>query len=99
MHITKNSSLISYVEFLEKFQNRSDQGLAYRLIAGGSDLSESDNASNIGQVERRLLRLFQNDFLGLLQIFRLVYNENRVMSITFTSFFVIFLKTLEWHVN
>ena len=70
MHVAKNSSLISYVEFLEKFQNRSDQGLAYRLIAGGSDLSDNDNASNIGQVERRLLRLFQNDFLGLLQIFR-----------------------------
>ena len=70
MHAAKNSSLISYVEFLEKFQNRSDQGLAYRLIAGGSDLNDSENSSNIGQVERRLLKLFQNDFLTLLQIFR-----------------------------
>ena len=70
MHTAKNSSLISYTEFLEKFQNRSDQGLAYRLIAGGSNLDDSENSSNIGQVERRLLKLFQNDFLGLLQIFR-----------------------------
>ena len=70
MHVAKNSSLISYTEFLEKFQNRSDQGLAYRLIAGGSDLDDSENSSNIGQVERRLLKMFQNDFLTLLQIFR-----------------------------
>ena len=35
LHIPKNSTLISYVDFLEKFQNRSDQGLAYRVITGG----------------------------------------------------------------
>ncbi len=77
MHTAKNSSLISYTEFLEKFQNRSDQGLAYRLIAGGSNLDESENSSNIGQVERRLLKLFQNDFLSLLQIFRYVSLEKK----------------------
>lgn len=33
--VPKNSSLIPYQEFLEKFQNRSDRGLAYRFIAEG----------------------------------------------------------------
>ncbi len=28
----QNSLLINYMDFLEKFQNRSDQGLAYRMI-------------------------------------------------------------------
>ena len=27
-----NTTLISYTDFLEKFQNRSDKGLAYRMI-------------------------------------------------------------------
>ena len=29
----KSSTLVPYIEFLEKFQNRSDTGLVYRFIA------------------------------------------------------------------
>jgi hypothetical protein len=35
-----------------------------------NDLNDDTGSSLVGQVERRLLRLFQNDFLGLLQTFR-----------------------------
>jgi hypothetical protein len=31
----RNSILITYTDFLEKFQNRSDQGLAYKVITNG----------------------------------------------------------------
>ena len=33
--LAKNSTLVPYTLFLEKFQNRSDQGLAYRMIING----------------------------------------------------------------
>lgn len=32
---SKNSILVSYADFLEKFQIRSDQGIAYRFITSG----------------------------------------------------------------
>jgi hypothetical protein len=64
-----NTWLVSYTDFLEKFQNRSDQGLAYRMIAN-SDMNDNKSTSTLGLVEGKLLKLFQNDFLALLQVFR-----------------------------
>ena len=64
-----NTLLVSYTDFLEKFQNRSDQGLAYRMIAN-SDMNDNKSTSTLGLVEGKLLKLFQNDFLALLQVFR-----------------------------
>ncbi|CAF0760256.1 unnamed protein product [Brachionus calyciflorus] len=84
IRIPKNSVLISYVDFLEKFQNRSDRGIAYRFITSG-DMDDDKSVSTIGKVERNLLRLFQNDFLALLQIFRKI-DRNKTNTISKQEF-------------
>ena len=38
------SNLVPYIDFLERFQNRSDQGLAYRIISNGYVDCEIDSS-------------------------------------------------------
>lgn len=79
-----NTLLVSYTDFLERFQNRSDQGLAYRMIAHG-DINDGKTNSTLGLVEGRLLKLFQNDFLSLLQVFRKI-DRNKTNSLNKAEF-------------
>jgi Ca2+-binding EF-hand superfamily protein len=93
----KDESLISYREFLSKFQNRSENGAAFAMITTsnsndnkdtGFDDYDLDNVSSsngknhgpptsIEKAERRLMILFQRDFLQLLQVFRNLDREHQ----------------------
>lgn len=48
-------------------------------------MSDDETVSNMGQIERKLLRMFQNDFLELLQIFRKI-DRNKVNAISKQEF-------------
>jgi Ca2+-binding EF-hand superfamily protein len=50
------------------------------MLSYGRDASEDGAPSIIGLVERKLIKLFQNDFLSLLQIFRKIdrYKTNTI---------------------
>lgn len=77
--IPVENNQVSYIRFLEKFQNRSEQGLTYKVIAGNLDSDRAESA--IGQIEKRLLRMFQKDFLALLGTFRKIdRNKSNLIS-------------------
>jgi len=79
----KSTSLVPYTKFLEKFQNRSEQGLTYKVITGEQTSSRAESA--LGQIQRKLLKMFQKDFLSLLTIFRKL-DRNRSNTISKQEF-------------
>lgn len=66
--------LISFQAFLKMFQDRSEAGMAHKILANPRHRynrgDEWDNMSTLSALEAQLINLFQRDFLSLLGTFQ-----------------------------
>ncbi|XP_076819252.1 EF-hand calcium-binding domain-containing protein 6-like isoform X2 [Clavelina lepadiformis] len=65
---------ISYVNFLNKFQDRSEEGMAHNILSNSKHRFNQDPRpvspkSTVTAVEAKMMTLFQSDFLALLGMF------------------------------
>lgn len=71
--IEGSNGKISYKEFLRRFQDRSEQGMAHKILANPlhryHHSDAGSNYSTTSAVEARIMDLFQKDFLALLGTF------------------------------
>ncbi|KPP56466.1 hypothetical protein Z043_125910 [Scleropages formosus] len=65
---------IDYPEFLRRFQDRGEEGVLHRILSNPKHrFHQSESASHmtsVSAVEAHLTRLFQSEYLALLDIFR-----------------------------
>ncbi|KAJ8383446.1 hypothetical protein AAFF_G00220420 [Aldrovandia affinis] len=65
---------INYSEFLRRFQDRSTEGVTHRILTNPQHRFNQDenisHASTVTAVEARLARMFQSEYLALLDMFR-----------------------------
>ncbi|XP_063314192.1 EF-hand calcium-binding domain-containing protein 6-like [Pelobates fuscus] len=72
---------ISYMDFLRKFQDRSDKGITHKILSNPNHRFHREGAisplSTLTAVEAKLTNLFQADFLALLATFEKIDKLNR----------------------
>ncbi|KAI1887577.1 hypothetical protein AGOR_G00191740 [Albula goreensis] len=67
-------TVIDYGEFLRRFQDRSTEGVTHRILNNPKHRFNQDedisHASTVTAVEAKLARMFQSEYLALLDMFR-----------------------------
>ncbi|RXN04712.1 EF-hand calcium-binding domain-containing 6-like protein [Labeo rohita] len=65
---------VQYLNFLRTFQDRSSDGITHKIISNPKHRFHSDEniscASSLSAIEAKLARLFQSEYLSLLQTFQ-----------------------------
>ncbi|KAG1956601.1 EF-hand calcium-binding domain-containing protein [Pimephales promelas] len=72
---------VQYLNFLRSFQDRSSDGITHKIISNPKHRFHSDEsircASSLSAIEAKLTRLFQSEYLSLLQTFQNIDKLNK----------------------
>ncbi|XP_051746043.1 EF-hand calcium-binding domain-containing protein 6 [Ctenopharyngodon idella] len=72
---------VQYLNFLRTFQDRSSDGITHKIISNPKHRFHSDEnlscASSLSAIEVKLTRLFQSEYLSLLQTFQNIDKLNK----------------------
>ncbi|XP_077061113.1 EF-hand calcium-binding domain-containing protein 6 isoform X2 [Siphateles boraxobius] len=72
---------VHYLNFLRSFQDRSSDGITHKIISNPKHRFHSDEnlscASSLSAIEAKLTRLFQSEYLSLLQTFQNIDKLNK----------------------
>ncbi|KAK9980760.1 hypothetical protein ABG768_000349 [Culter alburnus] len=72
---------VQYLNFLRTFQDRSSDGITHKIISNPKHRFHSDEnlscASTLSAIEAKLTRLFQSEYLSLLQTFQNIDKLNK----------------------
>ncbi|XP_067298882.1 EF-hand calcium-binding domain-containing protein 6 [Pseudorasbora parva] len=72
---------VRYLNFLRSFQDRSSDGITHKIISNPKHRFHSDDklscASSLSAIEAKLTRLFQSEYLSLLQTFQNIDKLNK----------------------
>ncbi|PAA52594.1 hypothetical protein BOX15_Mlig033909g1 [Macrostomum lignano] len=69
--VTHTKAGVMYRDFLHRFQDRSEAGMAHKIMANPHHTKEDDTVSRtLSSIEKQLMNMFQRDFLSLLSAFQ-----------------------------